>query len=133
MVTIFGELSTEELADRSKAMAEDTIKNGGGTRTLTLLEVNHSHGFYVSVNGYETRTKTVEELASTIEDYSKMAEERLDTANGIYFIGTWESNGEFYVDYSRWIGKLCNAVSYGVEQKQQSIYDIENGKAIMLN
>lgn len=132
MVTIWGELTAEELADRSKAMTEDTIKNGGATRTLTLLEVNHEHGYYVSVNGYETRT-TAEDLVSVIMDYSKLAEERLDTSNGIYFIGTWEHGGKYYVDYSRWIGKLYTAVNYGVEQKQRSIFDIEDGKAIMLN
>lgn len=132
MVTIWGELTAEELADRSKSMTEDTIKNGGATRTLTLLEVSHEHGYYVSVNGYETRT-TAEELERVIADYSKNAEERLDTNNGFYFIGTWEYNGEYYVDYSRWISKLYIAVNYGVEQKQRSIFDIKDGKSIMLN
>lgn len=83
-------------------------------------------GFMVAVEGYEHKVTNTGEIAEYIEKHYTKA------LRGNLFIGGWHFNGSLYLDLSRNIIDVRDAVERGILNHQKAIFDIKKKKNIEL-
>lgn len=103
---------------------KELFKNGGYTIGLEKKE-----GFMVSIYGAEKTIllKDINKLDEIIKEYQKKIENKKNM-----YIGLWIHENKIYIDISKCYKSKYQAIKKGVENKQLSIYDIENDSYIEL-
>lgn len=94
------------------------LKNNDGATLKDGEPITYPDGYQVADYGKET--KSAEEAAHIVEEMGGDA-------------GLWYFDGVFYVDHSIKVDDLENAVEFGKQHNQQSIFNWENGELIWLN
>jgi hypothetical protein len=123
--------------DQLLKMFLQSIKNGGATFNYELSGPV-KNGYMVSLYGYETKisnfnSRSLSEKISYFIDFIDKNHNKLKRNSGL-FIGIWyeKKTDTLYLDLSvRYVG-LDNALKFGKDQKQISIYDIVNDKVIYI-
>lgn len=110
-------------------LIKKAIFNGGATVDANLQPITKKAGFMVSILGYEKTfsPENVEEIEKTISQYQTITEKRKNL-----YIGLWLDNGLLYVDLSKHINKKQNAIKFGINNMQLSVYDIAENNYIRL-
>lgn len=95
-----------------------SLKNNDGATLKNGESITYPNGYQVADYGKET--KSAKEAAKFVEEMNGDA-------------GLWYSDGVFYVDHSIKMDDLENAVEFGKQHNQQSIFNWKNGELIWLN
>lgn len=105
--------------------------HGGITLDTTYKQATLKNGYMVSVQGFEKTYKmdalSVAELDRDIKKYIEFIQNKKHV-----YVGLWVDNGVIYLDISKHIKTRHQAVTFGINNKQLSIYDIKNDSYINL-
>lgn len=110
-----------------KNIIEEIKKNNGGTYNKELKSISASKGFMVSLQGYEKKCKTEQEIEKAIKENMEIIK-GLDNA----YLGAWIDEGITYIDISILVDNKKDALEMGKINNQLAIYDIENNESIYL-
>ena len=111
-----------------KTIIEEIKKNNGGTYNKNLKSINASKGFMVSLQGYEVKCKTDEEIEQAITKNMEIVR-GLDNA----YLGAWIDDNITYIDISVLVENKEDALEMGKINNQLAIYDIQNNESIYLS
>lgn len=111
-----------------KTIIEEIKENNGGTYNKELKSINASQGFIVSLQGYEKKCKTEQEIEKAIIENMEIVR-GLDNA----YLGAWIDEGIVYIDISVLVENKEDALELGKVNNQLAIYDIENNDSIYLS
>jgi hypothetical protein len=120
----------------------------GGTYTKWLEPARNHYGYYVSVIDENAKVFAIprEELTEygLIENHPEVLKTITKIADSIesihlYYVGLWitkdyydTSAMKIYVDKTRWVFDLNDAIKLGKDNKQEAIWDIFEGKEIKI-
>lgn len=116
-------MNNKQLKQIKKHLA--TFK-GATLEAKGLYFATFKRGYMVSLKGYELQTTADALDKRTLERYQKIASEK----NG--FIGLWLDKGVLYVDISKCVMQLHDALNIAKQNEQKAIYDNAKGESIYL-
>ena len=125
------------------------LANKGGTYTKWLEPARNHNGYYVSVIDPNAKVFAIPR-AELLTEYGLFEnhQEVIDTITKIadsiesihlYYVGVWITKDYYdtrfvkiYVDKTRWVFDLNDAIKLGKDNKQEAIWDIFEGKEIKI-
>ena len=110
-----------------KKIIEEIKENNGGTYNKEYKTIDAKQGYMVSLQGYEKKCKTEQEIEKAINENMEIIKE-LDNA----FLGAWIDEGITYIDISVLVENKEDAMEMGKINNQLAIYDIQNNESIYL-
>lgn len=111
-----------------KTIIREIKENNGGTYNKEYKTINAKKGFMVSLQGYEKKCKTEQEIERAIMENMEIIK-GLDNA----YLGAWIDEGITYIDISVLVENKGDAMELGKINNQLAIYDIENNESIYLS
>lgn len=106
---------------------KNIIKKGGATLNKKGEAVNFKKGYQVSKKDcYKLSITNTAEILEAVNNL-------LDTINLKEFCGLWVENNQIYIDISIKIDNLADALSFGKNYNQISIFDWNTKKCIYCN
>lgn len=111
-----------------KKIIEEIKENNGGTYNKEYKTINAKKGFMVSLQGYEKKCKTEQEIEKAITENMEIVK-GLDNA----YLGAWIDEDIIYIDISVLVENKDDALELGKVNNQLAIYDIENNESIYLS
>lgn len=121
--------SARVLRMRAKAAWKRAEEEGGfSIDPDTLKPLKHKDGYAVSWGAYESRMLPNSDPVSMILEYRHNPDLPTDQPGAM--IGGWVYNGEYYLDVSRKIDDLREALVWAREQGQMAIRDFANDQDI---
>lgn len=111
-----------------KTIIEEIKENNGGTYNKDLKSINAKSGYMVSLQGYEVKCRTDEEIKKAITKNMEIVK-GLDSA----YLGAWIDEGITYIDISILVENKEDALELGKINNQLAIYDIQNNESIYLS
>lgn len=110
-----------------KKIIEEIKENNGGTYNKEYKTINAKQGYMVSLQGYEKKCKTEQEIEKAIMENMEIIK-GLDNA----YLGAWIDEGITYIDISVLVDNKEDAMQLGKVNNQLAIYDIQNNESIYL-
>lgn len=110
-----------------KNIIKEIKENNGGTYNKDLKSINAKSGYMVSLQGYEKKCKSEQEIEKAINENMEIVR-GLDNA----YLGAWIDEGIIYIDISVLVENKEDAMELGKINNQLAIYDIENNESIYL-
>lgn len=103
----------------------EILKNGGLTLDKNFEKIDKKNGFMVSVEGFERKLDkyTYEDVKAVVNEYKSLLK-------GCLYLGFWIDEGNLYIDVSKWFRDKSEALKFGKQNKQISIYNIKTNKSI---
>ena len=111
-----------------KNIIEEIKENRGGTYNKELKSIDAKRGYMVSLQGYEKKCKTEQEIEKAINENMEIVK-KLDSA----YLGAWIDEGITYIDISVLVENKSDAMELGKVNNQLAIYDIQNNESIYLS
>lgn len=111
-----------------KTIIREIKENNGGTYNKEYKTIDAKQGFMVSLQGYEKKCKTEQEIEKAITENMEIVR-GLDNA----YLGAWIDEGITYIDISILVENKEDALELGKINNQLAIYDIENNESIYLS
>lgn len=111
-----------------KNIIENIKENGGGTYNKDLKSINAKRGYMVSLQGYERKCKTEEEIKKAIKENMEIIK-GLDSA----YLGAWIDEGIIYIDVSILVENKEDALELGKVNNQLAVYDLKSNESIYLS
>ena len=103
------------------------LTNEGGCTIDMESGVQPTTGYMVSV-GKEWRFSVIGH--NTVEEFCNVF--RSELAKHANYLGGWEFEGEYYLDVSKNVMDLHEALLIAAKNNQKAIYDINKGEEVML-
>ena len=114
----------EQNKSNAKKLIDLTIKNGGASFNNELEAINYENGFAVGTWDI-LKTTNLEALEKELNSILNQ-QTKLNTKNGLFF-GLWiDKDKVAHLDQCVLIGEYYQAVQYGKDKDQKSIYDFKN-------
>lgn len=110
-------------------------KTGGATFSMNTGELNPTVGFAVGQQGGNKIVPlptTFEEFMDTVRSYLAFEARNLDADIFTDFMGFWVNDGKLVIDTVKVLSNLLNAIENGVDNRQLSIFDLQDKKVIQL-
>ena len=111
-----------------KKIIEEIKENNGGTYNKNLKSISANRGFMVSLQGYEVKCKTDEEIEQAITKNMEIVK-GLNSA----YLGAWIDEGITYIDISVLVENKEDALEMGKINNQLAIYDLQSNASIYLS
>lgn len=102
------------------------IKNNGGTFAKNKKPVNFKNGYQVSFR--DVLTIKIDDLQKNLDKINTL----FDQIEKDQFVGFWIFENMIYIDLSKRITNKAEAIAFGREKAQKSIFDWQSKDCIFL-
>lgn len=119
-------MKIEKKKQQTKITLNNIIKNNGATLNHKGQKIQYKKGFQVSYQDLYIIP------INQIDIILKKVNNTLKTLNKGEHLGLWVDNNQMYIDKSKKINNLTEAVNFGKSKNQLSIFDWKNKTCISL-
>jgi hypothetical protein len=113
-------------------LLRQTDLTGGATVSVTTGQSPDS-GYAVSLPGFEYSVQSWTKRSNEALVFAYVDKYRAKLAQPGHYLGSWVHDGRLYLDITRVIPELAQAIKLGREGNQLAIYDIRNERELSLD